>query len=147
LANASARAKTIKLADLIDNTTDICRHGQRFAKVYLFEMAALLHVLSEGDAKLFAKADKKVRSCAETLRVVLSDAGGYRALEPRGVKPVHPLLQRRGMKIFTEAFSARDIIEPLLSFDQSASFDELAGTFKRERVPVIGLRREGVVFG
>ncbi|MGD8842716.1 MAG: HD domain-containing protein, partial [Gammaproteobacteria bacterium] len=48
-AQASARAKTVKLADLIDNCQDITRHDPRFARVYLPEMAALLEVLGEGD--------------------------------------------------------------------------------------------------
>ena len=146
LANASARAKTIKLADIIDNTPDISKHDHKFAKVYLLEMVALLDVLGEGNEKLFAKAQKTVRSCAERLRVVLPVVDKAK-LEFAGVKSVHPLLQRRGMKIFTEAFSARDIIEPLLSFDQGASFEELAGIIKREGIPVIGIRRVGVVFG
>ncbi len=147
LANASARAKTIKLADIIDNTSDISKHDHKFAKVYLLEMVALLDVLGEGNEKLFAKAQKTVRSCAERLRVVLPVVGKETELKFAGVKSVHPLMQRRGMKIFTEAFSARDIIEPLLSFDQGASFEELAGIIKREGIPVIGLRRKGAVFG
>jgi hypothetical protein len=147
LANASARAKTIKLADIIDNTSDISKHDHKFAKVYLLEMAALLEVLGEGNEKLLAKAQKTVRSCAERLRMVLPVVGKEAKLEFTGVKSVHPLLQRRGMKIFTEAFSARDIIEPLLSFDQGASFEELASIITRERITVIGLRREGAVFG
>ena len=35
LAQASQRAKTVKLADLIDNCKDITRHDPRFAQVYL----------------------------------------------------------------------------------------------------------------
>ena len=49
-AHASPRAKTIKLADLIDNCEDIAHHDPRFAQVYLQEMEALLAVLGEGDA-------------------------------------------------------------------------------------------------
>jgi (p)ppGpp synthase/HD superfamily hydrolase len=41
-AQASPRAKTIKLADLTDNCRDICRHDPSFARVYLAEAAALL---------------------------------------------------------------------------------------------------------
>jgi len=48
LAQASRRAKTVKLADLIDNCKDITRHDPRFAQVYLEEMDELLDVLSEG---------------------------------------------------------------------------------------------------
>lgn len=55
-AKASVQAKTIKLADLIDNTRSIVEHDQDFAKVYLVEKAALLEVLGEGDAMLWAMA-------------------------------------------------------------------------------------------
>lgn len=60
-ARAPAQAKTIKLADLIDNTASIVRHDPAFARVYLKEKAALLEVLKEGDAALWAKADKALR--------------------------------------------------------------------------------------
>lgn len=55
-ARACARAKTIKLADLIDNTKSIVAGDQAFAKVYLREKALLLEVLREGDATLMARA-------------------------------------------------------------------------------------------
>lgn len=48
-ATASPRAKTIKLADLFDNTADIVRHDPKFAKTYLAEKHALMEVLREGD--------------------------------------------------------------------------------------------------
>ena len=55
-AKASPQAKTIKLADLIDNTRSIVERDQNFAKVYLAEKALLLDVLQEGDATLLAMA-------------------------------------------------------------------------------------------
>jgi len=62
LAQASDRAQTIKLADLIDNAEDICQHDERFARTYLGEMAALLEVLDRGhpDLRIAAlSADRK----------------------------------------------------------------------------------------
>jgi len=56
LAKASAAAKTVKLADLIDNTITIVAHDPKFAKVYLAEKALLLEVLGEGDATLMSMA-------------------------------------------------------------------------------------------
>lgn len=41
LARAPSLAKTVKLADLIDNCADICRHDPRFGRVFLDEMALL----------------------------------------------------------------------------------------------------------
>jgi (p)ppGpp synthase/HD superfamily hydrolase len=55
-AKASPAAKTIKLADLIDNTTSIVERDPSFAKVYLAEKAMLLEVLRDGDATLWEMA-------------------------------------------------------------------------------------------
>jgi hypothetical protein len=55
-ANASSQAKTIKLADLIDNTHSIVEHDPDFARVYMREKTRLLQVLSEGDPTLYRKA-------------------------------------------------------------------------------------------
>jgi (p)ppGpp synthase/HD superfamily hydrolase len=60
LAKASPEAKTIKLADLIDNTRSIVQHDPGFAKVYMAEKAALLEVLKEGDSVLWAMAKEFV---------------------------------------------------------------------------------------
>jgi hypothetical protein len=49
---SSSRAQTIKLADLIDNTKTIVARDPKFAKVYLREKIALLHVLTKGDPTL-----------------------------------------------------------------------------------------------
>ncbi len=55
-AKASPQAKTIKLADLIDNTRSITKHDPAFAKVYLAEKALLLGVLMEGNGALWNMA-------------------------------------------------------------------------------------------
>ena len=55
-AQASPAAKTIKLADLIDNTRSIVSRDPEFAKVYMAEKALLLEVLTDGDAMLFEDA-------------------------------------------------------------------------------------------
>jgi len=55
-AKASQQAKTIKLADLIDNSRSIVEHDNDFAMVYLKEKVLLLEVLQEGDATLLAMA-------------------------------------------------------------------------------------------
>ena len=55
-AKASPEGKTIKLADLISNTSSIVKHDPNFAKVYLREKRLLLEVLKEGDKTLWNKA-------------------------------------------------------------------------------------------
>lgn len=57
---ASPEAKTIKLADLIDNTSSIVEHDLKFAKVYLAEKLLLMAELTEGDRSLWARA---IRQC------------------------------------------------------------------------------------
>jgi (p)ppGpp synthase/HD superfamily hydrolase len=56
LAKAPPDAKTIKLADLIDNALTIRERDRSFWKVYKREKMALLEVLKEGDPTLWAKA-------------------------------------------------------------------------------------------
>lgn len=55
-AKASPAAKTIKLADLIDNTRSIVDRDPKFAQVYMTEKALLLEVLGDGDTTLFESA-------------------------------------------------------------------------------------------
>lgn len=65
-AKASAPAKTIKLADLIDNAGSILLHDPVFARVFLKEKALLLDVLQEGDATLLAMAREIVTNTQHT---------------------------------------------------------------------------------
>lgn len=60
LAQASPEGKTIKLADLIDNSRDIVKNDPDFARVYMREKAALLPHLAEGSEKLYREAWKIV---------------------------------------------------------------------------------------
>lgn len=65
LAKASRAAQTIKVADLISNTTSIVEHDPKFAKVYLKEKADLLDVLVLADKKLLKKAINQLPFCQE----------------------------------------------------------------------------------
>ena len=60
LSMAPVAAKTIKLADMIDNSISIWKHDPDFAKVYFREKKALLEVLKEGDPFLHALASALV---------------------------------------------------------------------------------------
>ena len=57
---ASPEAKTVKLADLIDNSRSIIEHSPGFARVYMEEKKLLLEVLREGDEILFSMAEQIV---------------------------------------------------------------------------------------
>jgi (p)ppGpp synthase/HD superfamily hydrolase len=59
-SKASAKAKTIKLADLIDNSKTIIPLAPKFAEVYMAEKKQLLEVLSEGDKRLYSLASNMV---------------------------------------------------------------------------------------
>ena len=63
-ALASPAAKTIKLADLIDNTRSIVERDPEFAKVYLEEKRLLLEVLTDGDTRLYAMAMAQIEGAA-----------------------------------------------------------------------------------
>ncbi|MCP1674326.1 (p)ppGpp synthase/HD superfamily hydrolase [Natronocella acetinitrilica] len=54
IARAPADAQTVKLADLISNTSSIATHDPDFARVYLKEKAALLAVMDRADPALMA---------------------------------------------------------------------------------------------
>jgi (p)ppGpp synthase/HD superfamily hydrolase len=56
IACAPAAAQTVKLADLIANSSSIMAHDPAFARVYLAEKRMLLEVLTRGDAALMARA-------------------------------------------------------------------------------------------
>ena len=62
LAEASVKAKTIKVADLIDNSRSVLEHDQRFAKTYMREKQLLLEVLREADEFLHREATAIVDS-------------------------------------------------------------------------------------
>lgn len=54
-SEAPAKAQTIKLADLINNSESIEKHDKDFAVVFMKEMNLLLDVLTEGDKGLYNK--------------------------------------------------------------------------------------------
>ena len=63
---ASPAAKTIKLADLIDNTRSIVERDPKFAEVYMAEKTMLLEVLTEGAPELMAMARQAISEYQES---------------------------------------------------------------------------------
>lgn len=61
-AAAPAAAQTVKLADLISNSISIVQHDPGFARKYLLEKAALMKVLTKGDAGLYAEAERVLKA-------------------------------------------------------------------------------------
>jgi len=144
LSKASPRAKTVKLADLINNCTDVTRHDARFAVVYLGEMAALLQVLTEGHPDLYALAKKTHSRCAQKVGI-------------KGALPVSPienelhasqtLFATMVPRLFIDAFSAKDLASELFSFDAIIPSHEVGAFMEREHLHVVGIRSEGRVIG
>jgi hypothetical protein len=143
LAGVSSRAKTIKLADLIDNCRDICGHDPEFAKVYLTEMASLLEVLADGDQFLYRRATAMLEKNAAKLNLSLAIVTA--PAEPKAL-PVGLESLGRVADLFSETFAARDIARSLPSVD--APLTAAAGTLMdHEGLRVLGVRHGGTVRG
>jgi hypothetical protein len=144
LACASPRAKTVKLADLINNCIDITKHDARFSIAYLSEMAALLDVLSEGHPELYALAQKTHTRCA----VKMGLKGVLPSTELLGESEFHPTpLASMVPRLFVDAFSSKDIAMELYSFDAVIPSLEVRAFMEAESLYVIGIRSEGRVVG
>lgn len=144
-AHASPRAKTIKLADLIDNCEDIARHDPRFARVYLQEMKALLAVLGEGEPELLRQALTLHGTTQEKLMAVHEAVSPP---EPANLRVLIPHLDNpQIVRLFRETFSASDIVEPLLSFDDDKAQCVVARVMQLRHLGIAGIRVDGIVQG
>ncbi len=144
LAKASPQAKTIKLADLIDNCRDICKHNKRFAVVYLQEMAALLQVLGDGDPKLYGLACKTHTECSASIS---EDPAPNRMSDDDVYATDERFVNQHLVDVFTHAFTAKDLAEALLSLDMNLSLEEAQEIMSRRSLGVIGLREDGEICG
>jgi len=146
LALASPRAKTVKLADLIDNCRDITKHDERFAKVYLVEMGALLEVIGEGDDKLYQQAAKLHTECMHKLGI---SSGSQSDSEPWEAESIDlsGFRDEHFKRMFMGLFTARDIAEGLLSFDANTGRNEVRAIMKQHKHAVASVRRNGEVHG
>ncbi|MCP4994620.1 MAG: bifunctional (p)ppGpp synthetase/guanosine-3',5'-bis(diphosphate) 3'-pyrophosphohydrolase [Gammaproteobacteria bacterium] len=146
LAQASLRAKTVKLSDLIDNCQDICHHDPRFARVYLEEMSALLAVLNEGDTTLFKKARDILGSSAKSLGITLFGSSPF---NPAGLQTttLPGLASPQFRRMFAEIFTARDVLEPMLSFDTESNCKQVGKSLDMHGQQVATVRYQGAVQG
>lgn len=146
LSQACPEAKTVKLADLIDNCSDICRNDPRFGRVYITEAAALLEVLHEGDQVLYEQASRTIRDCAASLGV--SEASLIVDNESDSVYESESSFGGlRIPRLFVQAFAAMDIAEPLRSYDEDRSTALVREQMKQLGVDVVGVRANGMVRG
>ena len=145
-SQASARSKTVKLADLIDNCKDITKHDERFARVYLVEMGALLEVLTDGDQTLFSEASKLHAKHAEKLGISVTTQIAPEIWEADKIG-LYGFDDRNFKRMFTEIFTARDIAEGLLSFDADMPCEQAARNLRKHRHEVASIRVSGTVQG
>ncbi|MGB5590472.1 MAG: HD domain-containing protein [Gammaproteobacteria bacterium] len=147
LARASARAKTIKLADLIDNCADIAGHDAKFGRVFISEAAVLLEVLLDGDQRLLTRARKQISKYAEKLGLPPLQAE-LLALD-EDLETASKALHYRPpvARLFIDAFRATDIAEPLRSFDSVRDPEDIGRVLKDYDAPVAGIRIDGVMVG
>ena len=145
ISRATARAKTIKLADLIDNANDICKHDPEFAQLYMQEMNALLEVLDEGDTALYKRAWKTHHKCTQKLeKGVKTEKPSENALTshlPAGNGNQHLY------RLFSEAFTAQHLAEPVRSFDASRSSKEVQAMMELHQLDIVCLREQGTIVG
>jgi hypothetical protein len=143
LAAASPRAKTIKLADLINNCVDITKHDARFGVVFLQEMASLLEVLDEGHPDLFVLAQKTHTRCSQKLGV----KGALASVPEWEPHPAQTLFTSMVPRMFIDAFAARDLASELYSFDAIIPTHEVSSVMEREHLYIVGIRSEGRIVG
>lgn len=145
LAQASRRAKTVKLADLVDNCKDITRHDPRFARVYLSEMNSLLDVLQDGDERLYRRARKLHATSMDMLGLtVMPEQAWLPSMEPRRFAG---FIAPRFRRMFTELFTAMDIAETLFSFDLHSSCTDARKVMQHHFQNVASVRSKGTVQG
>jgi hypothetical protein len=112
-------------------------------------MQSLLEVLPEGDETLYRKAVETVTTCMRKVGMKSFPTGDSPEMELQPVRFTLPkmlLPGQRGIRLFTGAFSARDIQEPLLSFDAETLQNLEFGTTDPS-AKMLGIRRNGIVTG
>jgi hypothetical protein len=145
-AAASPRAKTIKIADILHNVRSICRFDPQFARVFLAEARRLMAVLEEGDPKLYARLWRELDKCESSLAKAESKPAPPPPRPPQPPKPFAEA-QHRALEVFSRAFRARDIAEPLRSFDHNHPASAAGDSLHAAGVTIAGVRRHGLVTG
>ncbi len=138
-ASASAAAKTVKIADLIDTCRDLHKSDPASLGSYAAEARELAQVLEGGDTRLLDKLKRDLQRYDLAIATVES-AGAAARVQPTAL-PITAL------QVFERAFTAQEIAEALLSFDFDRSAKNAAAAMDQARVAVAGIRRNGLVCG
>ena len=109
-------------------------------------MAALLEVLGEGDAGLYGQARQTLSDCAASLKMeripLLSQSWGEEPSSADGLLSHH-----HAQLQFITAFTAKDIAEPLRSFDGEQKASGILGKMEELELYAAGVRIDGFVSG
>ena len=132
-ANVSAAAKTIKLADLIDTCRDLHKNDPTAFKRFAVEAKELASVLEGGDKSLLARLKRDLEKYTPH---------PPRSHDSKKVPRWEPVaIPLPALRVFERAFTARDIAQPLISFDSHRSPDEVGEEMKLARVEVAGVSK------
>jgi len=145
-AASPVRAKTVKLADLIDNCTDITDNDPQFARIFLAEMDALLSVLADADEGLYRRARRTHRQCSEQLAASTSTSASGTTTHDAPRRELEPT-QQHALRLFLEAFTAHDISTPLRSFDAERPVAPVTETMDTLALDVVAVRIDGSAAG
>jgi len=141
---ASPRAKTVKLADLLDNCRDIRRGDPRFAQVFVRETQALLPRLREGDERLYARLEREIETSQRTLG--MPEAAPVSPVQG-SVRRERECAQRDTVNLFVDSVRALDLAAPLPWFDVDRDAISAARDAAGAGAEVIGLTERGLPCG
>ena len=102
-------------------------------------------MLAEGDDELYAQAASAISACEERSRPPRRGASPARRRPHAGSPGRQAGAQagRRGIRLFMEAFTARDILEPLSSYDAATVRRLPPGEWPWPDLPIAGVRERG----
>jgi hypothetical protein len=148
LAHAGRNAKTVKLADLIDNCRDIVKHDEAFGRIFVTEASALLEVLEGGEPRLLSRARRIIAKSGEQLGLPPLRPGSLQIEDVLDSgETAQAFAEHRVVRLFADCFRATDIAEPLRSFDSTRDPRDIADVLSGNDLPVAGIRIDGLVMG
>jgi hypothetical protein len=138
-AHASAAAKTVKLADLINGCGLLQKNDPGSLAAYAAEAQELCDVLEGGDPHLL----KRLRRNLETYAA--DSPPDQAALATPRFKPL--AIPIASLRVFEQAIRAQFIAEPLISFDADLEPAELLQAMTLAEIPVAGVHRDSTMWG
>jgi hypothetical protein len=136
-ANASAAAKTVKLADLIDTCRDLYKGDPAALIACTAEANELAPALEGSDTRLLMRLKNDLKRYASLPMLSTAEAPRFKPL----AVPVAAL------RVVERALSARHIAQPLISFDSKSEAREVLEAMTLAGVEVAGLHTKGILWG